>query len=199
MMRLFSFTNPFRKCLLALSLAFLLPFLAKADWSITVVTTQNGDEVTADFLVHNFQEVLSFQFTAQWAPTELQFKYVDGYGLSGLSSGNIGTTLTGSGYLVVGWADPNVVGVTLNDCDRLFSIKFHSPFGANSPILINGSIISNQSYDGNGNPVILFQSPICSNFGQIKGNVFNDIDSNCAQEQGEPGLEKLEGENCRKQ
>lgn len=188
-MSLSNFKTALQKFALAVSFAICLPFLAKADLGITVVTTQVGDEVTADFLVYNFEEISSMQFTVQWLNTELEYGYVANQNLTGLGAGNFGTTQVSNGALSLSWVDPLAEGQTIGDCSRIFSIVFQSVNGQIPPILINGAITSIEVYNGSGQQIGLTQTPFCADAALISGNIFNDTSNNCLKDNGEPGLQ----------
>lgn len=189
MMRLSNYKTALQKYSLAFLLAFSLPFLAKADVGITVVTTQVGNEVTADFLVYNFDEIVSMQFTMQWEETELQYSSTTNYALPGLSVGNFGSNQANSGLLAFSWVDPNTNGINALDCSRIFSIKFDAISTQIPPIVINGSFIPIEILNADFQLLTLTQDLGCANVGQIVGNVFNDLNDDCLLTPGEVGLE----------
>lgn len=193
MMRLSNLKTALHKFALAIFFATCLPFLAKADLGITVVTTpsnpQPGDFVTADFLVYNFDSILSMQYTIQWEQNSLQYLGIGNYGVPGLSASSFGTSQAGNGLIGFSWTDPNAEGKSLPDCSILYSITFLYTGGQIPPILINGTITPIEVYNGIGQQVALNQTAFCADAALVSGNIFNDTSNDCLKDGGENGLQ----------
>ena len=178
-----------RKYAAAISLAFCLPFLAKADLGITIVTTQDGNQVTADFLVYNFDDIVSIQYTIQWDPMELQFVSVGDFNLDGMTDASFGTTHVGNGQLTHAWFDPVTEGISLPDCSSIFRVNFISLNGQVPPITIGDSPTIIEVTNGDGDFLSLEQGPNCNSLGQISGIIFHDTNENCLKDTEELGLQ----------
>ncbi len=179
-----------RKYAAAISLAFCLPFLAKADLGITIVTTQAGNQVTADFLVYNFDDIATMQYTIQWDPLELQFVSVGDFSLPEMSDiANFGTTHVDNGQLTHAWWDPATLGISLPDCSSIFRVNFISLNGQVPPITIANSPTPIEVTNGDGDFLSLEQGPNCNSFGQFSGIIFHDTNENCINDTDELGLQ----------
>lgn len=176
-------------------LASCFPFFASAqnDLGISVVTTQNGDQVTADFHVHNFQEIISVQYTVQWDPTVMAFESVGDFGLPGLGNSDFGSNPlnTDLGYLTHSWIEPTVsIGVTLPDCSVIFRVTFSSLNGQVSPITVgyNNGPTPVEIMNANEEFLSLVQLQGCNDLGRIGGKIFNDDNGNCQKDEEEAGI-----------
>jgi uncharacterized repeat protein (TIGR01451 family) len=182
-----------QKLSLVFFLAVALPFGARGQVSISILTTpsnpQPGDLVRADFLVHNFQDIVSMQFTIQWPASSLTYLTSYNFDLVGLTSANFGTTQAGNGNLSFSWLDPNANGVTKADCDRIFSLSFTAVASGVPNIAITGNPTSIEAVDGSGFLVALEHNNICGGAGAIVGNIFHDLNNNCQPNNGEPNLQ----------
>lgn len=192
MIRLSNYMTVLQKLSLVFLLAVALPFGAKAQVGITIVTTptnpQPGDVVTADFLVHNFQDILSMQFSVQWPTSSLSYLATNNYNLPGLTTSSFGAVQASTGKLVFSWVDLNIVGVSVSDCDRIFSISFTAVTSDVPDIVISNDPTFMEVIDGSGSVVALEQNNICGGAGAITGNVFHDLDNDCLPTLDEPGL-----------
>jgi Secretion system C-terminal sorting domain len=169
----------------------LLPFFSKANLGITPISSQDGNVVTVDFLVYNFSDIVSMQYTVHWDPTVMQFESVEYFDLPFLTDGNFGlfsTAQLASGNLTHSWLDFNTTGITLPECSTIYRVKYISLNGQVSPISIVGTPTAIEVVDANGNEVGLEQGIDCSNVGQIKGTVFLDTNGNCAKDDGEASV-----------
>ncbi len=191
-MRLSNYMTALQKLLVLVFLALALPFGARGQVGITIVTTPTnphpGDAVTADFLVHNFQNILSMQFSLQWSSNSLTYSSIYNYDLIGLGSANFSTTQASTGKIAISWLNPNFDGVTVADCDRIFSISYTAVTSDVPDIVITGNPTSIEVVDGNGSVVALEQNNMCGGAGAIIGNIFHDLNNDCQPTLGEPKL-----------
>lgn len=93
-------------------------------------STEPGGTITVPVKVAGFSTVTSFQFTVGWDQTVLQHVSNGEFGVTGLASGNFGTSQIANGKLTVSWDDPDQFGKTLADGTTLFSLAF-TAIGAN--------------------------------------------------------------------
>jgi SdrD B-like domain len=191
MFRTPTFNPAMRKHALPLLFALTcLPFFAKADLGITVTTTQNGDQVTADFLVYNFDAILSMQYTIQWDPAELQFVSLGDFYLPGMTESNFGTMHVDEGVLPLAWFEPTVsTGVTLPTCNSMFQVHFKSLNGQVPTITIGNSPTPIEVLNANEDLLNIEQGGNCTALSSIQGIVFQDDNGNCAKDDGEAGQE----------
>ena len=190
-MRISTFKTALRQRLILLGALFCLPFFTLAQGVyLSVHTTQVDDVVTAEFRVSNFTDILSFQFTIDWDPTEMAFQNIHSLNsaLDGLNNANFGTANSNAGIIAVSWFDPLLDGSTLTYCENLFSISFQLAGSNIPPISITGNPTPIEVVDINGNVVQLLQTTECTGGGQITGNVFHDADSDCLPGAGETKL-----------
>lgn len=173
--------------------AICLPFFAKTqdDLGISVVTTQNGDQVTADFHVHNFDEIISVQYTIQWDPAIMQFESVDNFGLPDISElSNFGWTPNNVdiGKLPHSWFSSTLSGITIPDCGIVFSVNFTSLNGQVSTITIGEDPTPFEVMNSDWELFSVFQLQGCNDLGSIGGKIFNDDNGNCQKDEGEAGI-----------
>lgn len=191
-----TFFSAMSRLAMALALTTCLPFMAKSadDLGISFVTTQNGNQVVADVMVYNFDEILSMQFAVVWDPAVMQFESVGDFALPGVDDfANFGTTLTSNGMLAFSWLDPQALnGVSLPDCTAMFRIYFTSINGQVAPITASNSPIIIEIVNADIEFLNLVQGLGCTNFGTFSGIVFNDDNGNCIKDELESGLE-----NCQ--
>ena len=96
------------------------------------------------------------QFSIQWNPVQLGFAEVNNLGLPGMAQSNFGTVNANAGTLTLGWFDPNVSGVSLNDCYTLFTLYFDTYTTTNPSIAITNNPTTIELTDVNANLVNLF-------------------------------------------
>lgn len=166
----------------------LLSLSSAAQLIIILDSEQNGDDVKTDFLATNFEDILSMQFTIRWNPDHLEFQDIDGLGLNGMTFSNFGTQNASEGLLTMSWFDPDVEGITLVDGSSIFNLNFKSLSPDAPYIEIVGWPTDIEIFDADENPVTLITNNSTNNLGQIKGNVFYDLNENCVFDTGEPAL-----------
>ncbi|MBK8566140.1 MAG: hypothetical protein IPN76_23060 [Saprospiraceae bacterium] len=91
-------------------LAVALPFGARGQLGITTVASpsnvQPGDNVQVDFLVSNFENITSMQFTMEWPASQLEYQGTGNFELPFLSASNFGISQSGNGKLTLSWTTP---------------------------------------------------------------------------------------------
>jgi hypothetical protein len=88
-------------------------------------TNEPSQPISAQIRVVGFSNVTSAQFTLEWDPYILSYREVSKFALSGMSVGNFGTNLVGSGTLTFSWDDPSAAqGITLADDTAIFTVGF---------------------------------------------------------------------------
>lgn len=178
-----------QKLTLSLAFVFGLALAANAQVGITVETTQNGNEVTAEFRAYNFTDIVSMQFSMNWNPAQMEFSSTSDYELPGMSNANFGTVIAANGALSVSWFDQAVEGVSVPNCHSIFTVKFNLLGGQIPQIIITDSPTTIELIDNNGIELSLTQNLGCDDIGQFHGNIFHDSDPNCLPDAGELGLE----------
>jgi hypothetical protein len=105
-----------------------------------------GGSVVVPVTVSDFRNVTSVQGTLAWDPAIIHFVGTESYGLSGLGSGNFGTTLTSTGKLVFSWDDPSAEGFTAPDGAGIFAVRFEivGTFGSVSPVALLDSVLQRE-------------------------------------------------------
>ncbi|MCC6726340.1 MAG: hypothetical protein IT258_17665, partial [Saprospiraceae bacterium] len=193
MMRLSNFMNAFQKLALVFLLAVALPFGAKSEVGITIVTSptnpQPGDMVRADFLVYNFDEMVSMQFSLHWDPAQISYVNPSNFELSGLTAANFGTGQAPNGTIHISWIDVTTSGVSMAGCSRIFSLNFLALGQQISPITIDDVPIQIEFINVSESFLPFQQNLGCNNLGHITGNIFNDLNDDCLLTAGEVGLE----------
>ncbi len=168
---------------------FALPLFGQTEVGFTIQPVQNGNDVTADFTVYNFNDILSMQFSLSWDPAEMEFVSAEGMALPGLTGSNFGSTLAGEGTITFSWLDPNVSGVSVPDCAPIFTLNFQTVSGNTTAITVGGDPTPDKIIDSNGESIDWIQSSFCLNASTLSGNVYNDLNDNCLYDVGESGME----------
>ncbi len=193
MLRTPTFETAMRRHVLPFLVAISLPFFAKANLGITTVTTQDGNNVTVDFLVYNFNDINSIQYTIQWDPIIMEFASIVDFQLPGLSGttnfGISNPTNVQMGRLTHSWFDPQTQGITLPDCSAIFRVNFTSLNGQAAPITIGETPTIIEVMTGDGVEIGLEQNLSCGQVGQIRGLIFEDKNSNCIKDDDELKIE----------
>lgn len=189
-----------QKAMTALSLICFFSISPKAQVQLSVATSTNGSEVTADVMVVNFTDIISAQFTLSWAPNEMEFQSVGNLNLPGLAQSNFGPISNATGDLTFSWVDLPLEGITLPPCTPIFSITFQSLNGNVAPVTLNSNPTMIEVIELGNIEVGLVQIPDCADVGTISGNIFNDLNDDCLFDLGEQGLEDwklhIEGVNA---
>ncbi len=195
MMRLSSYITAKNNYFSILLIAFLIPISAKTEVGLNVLTTQNGNHITADFLVHNFQNIAILQFDVNWDANNLRFDSLTDFTPFDHSLVSILTDLTWEGALSYSWAAVPAGGIDMTECDRILSLHFTLLGNSVSPILIGNDAITgiwDPSIPPNGSAAIpiepLMPNLGCAIVGQVIGKIFIDSNNNC-QFDSELGLE----------
>lgn len=159
---------------------------------ISVATTQNGNEVIADFLVYNFTDIISFQYSMNWDASQLEFVEMVDYNLQDLNGSNFGLFNASQGNITTSWFDSALNGVTAPPCFSIYSMRFNL-IGTEIPAFTFGNsptVIEIIQFDGvNDIQLDLIQTGTCDNIGTLNGAVFFDEDNSCSFDPGETGLE----------
>ena len=115
-------------------------------------TTGNCEEqVCMDVTVHNFDDILTYQYSINWDANLLGQASVQGFNMPGLSEVNFNTST--AGVLRVGWDDTFVSGVSLPDNQVIYQICFDNVSTAleNLPIVFSGTPTSIEVVDNQSN------------------------------------------------
>ncbi len=94
--------------------------------------------------VHDFEEIVAFQFSINWDPNVFIFDHVEGFGIPGLDESGFGTPAfpdVDEGELTVSWIDLSLDGVTIPDFSTIFKVclKAVGAAGTSSPITFSGT------------------------------------------------------------
>lgn len=103
-----------------------------------------GERGCMPITVNDFDNIVSMQWVLHWDPAVLEYQCTRRFNLSGLSGGDIVPSQSTPASLVVTWADPAGVGVTVPDGGRIFDVCFKA-------IGVEGAT-STQTIDGVGLP-----------------------------------------------
>lgn len=191
MLRTPTFVPAMRRHVLPFLLSILLPCFAKADLVISPVVTQDGNNITADFLVQNFDDILSMQFAVEWDASVMQYETIENFILEPNApiDANFGVNTMGNGIISHSWYDFDLQSVTLDDCNTLFRIKFTSLNGQASPIqIVSHLLLPIEVVDGNLNFLDITQGLGCNGQSRVSGLIYNDTNENCQMDEGEEGF-----------
>ena len=84
----------------------------------------NGDLVTVDIQVTNFDTIGTFQFSMTWDHTVLQYQNTSNHAISTYTGSNFGEGGVNEGVLTTLWFSPSLEPITLADQSILFSVNF---------------------------------------------------------------------------
>ena len=87
-------------------------------------TVQNGQQVCVEVEVHQFQQIMSMQYTLHWDPAVLRFDEVKGMNLKDLSANNFGTNAADQGRLTFSWFDQALKSISLPDGSKIYQVCF---------------------------------------------------------------------------
>ena len=104
-------------------------------------TVQNGQQVCVEVEVHQFQQIMSMQYTLHWDPAVLRFDEVKGMNLKDLSANNFGTNAADQGRLTFSWFDQDLKSISLPDGSKIYQVCFTAvgQSGSQSPLYIDGN------------------------------------------------------------
>ena len=120
------------------------------------VTGAPGDQITVDFIVDDFTNILNFQYSMTWDPSIIEWvgPVVVSGNLNGLSAtSSFGTNNAGNGTMSVSWLDPDVAGVTLDNGTLLYSLTFDVLSSDGTEIEFGSVPTVIEVIDGDGNPL----------------------------------------------
>ncbi|MEZ4994093.1 MAG: cohesin domain-containing protein [Saprospiraceae bacterium] len=92
---------------------------------LSEVSGAQGEEITVDVSVQDFQAISGMQFTIDFDASILEFVEVTNVNLTGLSgAGNFSTAGLDPGKIILTWNDPQGTGITHTDGTVIFSLTF---------------------------------------------------------------------------
>lgn len=190
MFRTPTFLTAVRDVVLLLALNCCLPSLTKADLGVSILTHQDGDLLTADVTVSNFEDITSIQFALSWDPTELEFVSVGNFNMPTMTSEYFGTTQVDLGYLRFLWYhDGAGLDLTLPDCTPIYRVTYKVLGSQFSPIQVNPDVMVVEAVNKFEVEVPVVLGSFCTNMAYITGNVFNDGNGNCTSDPSDTPLE----------
>lgn len=182
-MRMSTFKTAFRKFFTAFFLATALAMAGTAQVGITPATapgaSQPGDIVSVDFLVYNFNEIVSMQYTMQWDVSKMTFLNGSNYNLPSLSNANFGMSQANNGILGFSWIDQSTIGLNLADCATIYRLNFQLTGTEIPTLVVNGSYTPVEITNAIGQTVTLIPGLGCAGAGYITGKVFLDNNNDC--------------------
>jgi len=114
-------------------------------------TFNAGDTVEAQFKARDFQDIIGYQYTIEFNDRILSYNEVIAHQntLTGLTANSFGMQQAAQGLITTSWNDASVAGVTLNDDDIIYTLKFvATQSGRLSEVLtLNSSEIRSEAYD----------------------------------------------------
>ncbi len=190
MMRLSNYEMKFRRFSIVALLSLLLPFLAKADFGITLLPptpTQISGEYKVDVIVYDFEDILSLQLSFQWDTS--QFSDVDVVDISDeFSFPTYDYDSYDEGFLGFKLSSQSGDPLTLPDCAFIFSIKLKANSSQFTPPNIGNFPLATEviaSVNGTEQPIPLTQNLNCTNIGQLFAGLNNDSNKNCVADTNE--------------
>ncbi len=191
-MRISILKTVFRTLVFSLFLLASSTVRSQSEVGFTILSTtpsQSGDQVVADVMVYNFNDILSLQFTIAWDPAELAFLSVNNFNLPDLNGSGFGLTELDDGVLRLSWIDNQTSGVSAEDCTTIFSIVFQTINGTVPPIEVVDDPLADEIVNADFEFLDFIQTPFCADAGTISGNVYYDLNDDCLYDLDEIGME----------
>ena len=119
-------THKFLHTLAFLGFFFVVSLQAQPTVDLPDITVDESQAFDVNVTVSDFEDIVSMQFTIGWDETKIDFVNVYNLNLTGLETGNFGTSpaVVDNGLLTMSWVDGTLNGVTLPDDDHiLFTIR----------------------------------------------------------------------------
>ena len=158
---------------------------------LNVNSAQGAQNVEVDITVENFENINGVQFTMDWDPAYLSMDSVGNFGLPGLDQFNFGGIDNVLGQLTFSWFDLDLSGESLTDGSVMFSMYFEVLQAGDSDICLTDTPTLIEIVDvGNNVLPYMINCGAANGVGTtLVGNVFHDLNDDCAMQGGENGLE----------
>lgn len=116
-----------RTCLLIACLFLANPACQSAvvSFSLPEVTALQNEPIDVPITVSGFNGVTSVQFTLEWTSGALGYIETRDWNLRGFGAGHVGYLPSNPNRITVAWEDPEGTGLSLNNGDAIFSIRFN--------------------------------------------------------------------------
>lgn len=108
----------------ALLMWWVVPVQAQLTLSFPDLDVLQGDEIEADLLVENYEEIVTIQFTTRWNPEVLRFVELSDINVVDQASLTLNLNDTLDGFFRFYWFDQTLSGESLDNGDALFKLKF---------------------------------------------------------------------------
>ena len=92
--------------------------------SINQLSAKKGEEACFSLRISDFNNILGFQHSLVFDPTQLKFKKAKNFGLANLNESNFGATKADQGSINFLWFDMNVKGVSMPNETVLYDLCF---------------------------------------------------------------------------
>lgn len=109
----------------ALLMWWVVPIQAQLTLSFPDFDVLEGDQIEADLLVENYNEIITIQFTTRWDPEVLEFVEVSDINIIDQQSLLLNLNDTLDGFFRFYWFDMALVGESLENGDALLKVKFN--------------------------------------------------------------------------
>ncbi len=121
--------------------------VGKVQFSADEYNSLSGAELTIPVKAKDFKNITGYQFTLSWNPEVLELLGVNNKSLSGY----YGTQKASEGFLTTAWDNEMVKGVSLNDDETVFELKFKviGENGSFSEIKIGSEMTASEAYNEN--------------------------------------------------
>ena len=127
-------------------------FAQQVTFTLTPATTNTsqGSQVCLDVVVSNFTNIVSFQYSINYAAAVLDFDMVQNFNLGGFTANNVGNPSAGN--ISVSWLASDVInGETVPDGTSIFEICFTAvPANGTSTVAFSGTPIPVEVTDPDG-------------------------------------------------
>ena len=154
-----------------------------AQVSICPIILENPDDETVEvaFLVENYQDIVSFQYSLNWNPSIYNYQGIGDFNLTNLTSGNFGDSDASNGVVISSWFHQTLMGVSVPDGTIIYRMYFERIAAIGSPDLeITGTPIAIEVIDSDNNEVPFEScSTYIDNGIEITGTIYVDNNANC--------------------
>lgn len=119
--------------------------------------SQPGQEICLDVTVHDFNQIVSMQYTMNWNPNVLKFEKFGDFQLKDLGESNFNIKTAPKGMIPISWYDQDIKGITLADNTSIYQICFEviGDPGSSSRFILTNDPVTIEISDASGQLVEL--------------------------------------------
>ena len=156
---------------------------------VDIIAINGAADLSVDFEVYNFENIVSLQFTVDYDPTHMT--YVEQSDVNAALAG-IQFFESTPGKIGLTWIDPVVtMGRDIADGESMFTLNFQATSSAQSAVTISDNPVLIEITRANGNDIEELclsynETNILSEGALLSGYINHDVDSNCLDDDNTP-------------